>query len=50
MMDSKQLEMLQQEIADRFEVQLTEDMLKQLGTLRRVANFIAEVVTPINKE
>ena len=41
MMDSKQLEMLQQEIADRFEVQLTEEMLKQLGTLRRVANFIA---------
>ena len=50
MMDSKQLEMLQQEIADRFEVQLTEEMLKQLSTLRRVANFIAEVVTPINKE
>lgn len=50
MMDSKQLEMLQQEIADRFEVQLTEEMLKQLGTLRRVANFIAEVVTPIKEE
>ena len=50
MMDSKQLELLQQEIADRFEVQLTEEMLKQLGTLRRVANFIAEVVTPIKKE
>ena len=50
MMDSKQLEMLQQEIADRFEVQLTEEMLKQLSTLRRVANFIAEVVTPIKEE
>ena len=50
MMDSMQLELLQQEIADRFEVQLTEDMLKQLGTLRRVANFIAEVVTPIKEE
>jgi len=50
MMDSKQLEMLQQEIADRFEVQLTEEMLKQLGTLRRVANFIAEVVAPIKEE
>lgn len=50
MMDSKQLELLQQEIADRFEVQLTEEMLKQLGTLRRVANFIAEVVTPIKEE
>ena len=50
MMDSKQLEMLQQEIADRFEVQLTEEMLKQLSTLRRVANFIAEVVAPIKKE
>ena len=50
MMDSMQLEMLQQEIADRFEVQLTEEMLKQLGTLRRVANFIAEVVTPIKEE
>lgn len=50
MMDSKQLEMLQQEIADRFEVQLTEEMLKQLGTPRRVANFIAEVVTPIKEE
>lgn len=50
MMDSKQLELLQQEIADRFEVQLTEEMLKQLGTLRRVANFIAEVVAPIKEE
>lgn len=50
MMDFKQLEMLQQEIADRFEVQLTEEMLKQLGTLRRVANFIAEVVAPIKEE
>lgn len=50
MMDSKQLGMLQQEIADRFEVQLTEEMLKQLGTLRRVANFIAEVVAPIKEE
>ena len=50
MMDSKLLEMLQQEIADRFEVQLTEEMLKQLGTLRRVANFIAEVVAPIKEE
>jgi acyl carrier protein len=50
MMDSMQLELLQQEIADRFEVQLTEEMLKQLGTLRRVANFIAEVVTPIKEE
>ena len=50
MMDSMQLEMLQQEIADRFEVQLTEEMLKQLGTLRRVANFIAEVVAPIKGE
>jgi acyl carrier protein len=50
MMDSKQLEMLQQEIADRFEVQLTEEMLKQLVTLRRVANFIAEVVAPIKEE
>ena len=50
MMDSMQLEMLQQEIADRFEVQLTEKMLKQLSTLRRVANFIAEVVAPIKKE
>lgn len=50
MMDSKQLELLQQEIADRFEVQLTEEMLKQLGTLHRVANFIAEVVTPIKEE
>lgn len=50
MMDSMQLEMLQQEIADRFEVQLTEEMLKQLGTLRRVANFIAEVVAPIKEE
>ena len=50
MMDSMQLELLQQEIADRFEVQLTEEMLKQLGTLRRVANFIAEVVAPIKEE
>ena len=49
-MDHAQLEMLQQEIADRFEVQLTEEMLKQLGTLSRVANFIAEVAAPIAKE
>ena len=50
MMGSKQLEMLQQEISDRFEVQLSEEMLKQLSTLRRVADFIAEVVAPIKKE
>ena len=34
----------------QYELQLTEEMLKQLGTLRRVANFIAEVVTPIKEE
>lgn len=50
MMGPTQLEMLQQEIADRFAVQLSEEMLKQLGTLRRVADFIAEVVAPIKEE
>lgn len=45
-----QLESLQQEIENRFGIQLTEDMLKQLGTLRRIANFIAEVAAPIQDE
>ena len=50
MMGPTQLEMLQQEIADRFGVQLTEEMLKQLGSLSCVANFIVEVVAPIKQE
>lgn len=49
-MGHTQLEMLQQEIADRFEVQLTEEMLKRLGTLSRVANFIVEIAAPIVEE
>ena len=49
-MGHTQLEMLQQEIERRFGVQVTEDMLKQLGSLRRVANFVATVAAPIKKE
>ena len=49
-MGHMQLEMLQQEIENRFGVQLTEDMLKQLGTLRRIAKFVVTVVTPTRME
>lgn len=49
-MGHTQLESLQQEIENRFGIQLTEEMLKQLSTLRRIANFIAEVAAPIKEE
>ena len=46
-MDSQQLKDLQKEIEDRFAVQLSVDMLKRLGTLRRIATFIVEVAKPL---
>ena len=49
-MDAQQLEALSQEIENNMGVVLTSDMIKQLGTLERIANFIVEVVTPIKKE
>lgn len=49
-MGHTQLEMLQQEIERRFGVQVTENMLEQLGTLRRIAKFVVTVVAPIKME
>ena len=48
-MDSSQLKDLQQEIENRFAVQMTEDMLKRLSSLQRIANFIVEVIKPIGE-
>ena len=48
-MDSSQLKNLQQEIENRFAVQMTEDMLKRLSSLQRIANFIVEVIKPIEE-
>lgn len=49
-MDSQQLEALSQEIEDRFGVQLTVEMIKQLGTPERIAKFIVEVAAPIKEK
>lgn len=49
-MSPSQLQMLQAEIEDRFGVVVTESMLKQLGTLNRIANFIVTVVSPPKKD
>ena len=46
-MDAQQLKDLQDEIERRFAVQLSEDMLKRLGTLSRIAHFIVEVAKPL---
>lgn len=46
-MDSAQQESLIQEIERSYGVQVTEEMLKQLGSLERIAKFIIEVITPI---
>ena len=49
-MNSQQLENLSELIEYHSGVQLTEDMLKQLGTPLRIASFIVEVATPIKKD
>lgn len=49
-MEPEQLESLQQQIESSCGVLVTGEMLKQLGTLRRIATFIVEVVTPIKKD
>jgi hypothetical protein len=49
-MEPDQLESLQQQIESSCGVLVTEDMLKQLGTLRRIATFVVEVATPIKKD
>lgn len=49
-MEPDQLESLQQQIESSCGVLVTEAMLKQLGTLRRIATFVVEVVTPIEKD
>lgn len=48
-MDPSHLKELSEEIENRFAVQLTEDMMKQLGTLERIAKFIVEVAKPIEE-
>ena len=48
-MDSQQLEELSQEIDDRFGVQVTEEMINQLGSLERIIDFIIAVATPIKE-
>lgn len=48
--DSQQQEALIQMVEDNFGVLLTNDMMKQLGTVERIVNFIVEVITPIKKE
>ena len=48
-MDAQQMTNLRKEIERRFAVQLSEDMLKRLGTLSRIATFIVEVAKPIKK-
>lgn len=48
--DAIEQENLLKEIERRFGVQMNEDMLKQLGTPRRIANFIVEVITPLTQE
>lgn len=49
-LNSKQRKALIEMVEDRFNVQVTDEMMKKLGSLRRVANFIVEVITPINKK
>lgn len=48
--NSQQQEALSQIVEDRFGVLLTNDMMKRLGTVERIVNFIVEVITPIKKE
>lgn len=46
-LDAEQLEGLCQEIENSCGVLVTEEMLKQLGTMQRIATFIVEVASPI---
>ena len=45
----KRLEQVLEELESNYGVQLTEDMLKQLNTPRRLARFIIEVITPVKE-
>lgn len=49
-LNPKQRKALIEMIEDRFNVQMTDEMMKKLGSLRRIANFIVEVITPIDKK
>lgn len=49
-LDAEQLEAFSQEIENNLGVQLTSDMIKQLGTLQRIANFIVVVASPVKNE
>ena len=49
-MKPSHLEGLSREIENSYAVQLTPEMMEQLGTLRSIASFIVEVMTPIKEE
>ena len=49
-MKPSHLEGLSKEIENSYAVQLTPEMMEQLGTLRSIASFIVEVMTPIKEE
>lgn len=46
-LNTQQLEAFKQRIYEELGVTITSDMMKKLGTLERIANFIVEVATPI---
>ena len=48
-MKSAQLQALRYEIEENYSVQISDDMLKRLDTLDRLAKFIVEVVKPIEE-
>ncbi len=49
-LNSQQLETFRERIYEELGVQITSDMMKQLGTVERIANFIVEAATPIDQE
>ena len=49
-MKPSHLEGLSREIENNYAVQLTPEMMEQLGTLRRITDFIVEVITPIKED
>lgn len=49
-MKPSHLEGLSKEIENNYAVQLTPEMMEQLGTLRSIAGFIVEVMTPIKED
>lgn len=49
-MKPSHLEGLSKEIENNYAVQLTPEMMEQLGTLRRITDFIVEVITPIKED